>query len=393
MSVLIQLNDGCWHLVPHQVISRYNIYLSAVEACSDVEVFPLPLSSEEYEKWLRLAILIDSDVADTDMFREIYWTMHDPCPTTAAPSPRSLHADGYNDFILYREDYKRVLAIMDPVDDSAVTTMDPDDGELFYDETSGFSRAILYCVPRCPSREEYLEIGRVVYGLSLRGYFELPFRAGSGEAPYDCVVGDNEYIYVGILYCDMLARGVRYRENELVMDVSDVSWSNMIHHGVSHVLHNDNSCWKQGHEEQEEGVMAVLACDGIRIESATPGIVAFAECGWVYDFYEPVDLYTRVLLHTISYLAQPSDNWIVSIRAQIGEVMTRRCAIYNPGDLYSVLIRVHRTLHAVYAGEECDSDEHVTLVRDNRDRLRTLLDLLELTADKREHLNKVLMLD
>lgn len=115
MSMILATTSGSIKVIPHRHLDQWTIFSSALEATSIPEVFPLPLDDEEFDRWWLLVTLVDSRaILDPGYFL----------------NPRQ---------VLYRRDYKRILALMDPA------------GSFWK----------LYCLPE-RSFEECKEIGRVL---------------------------------------------------------------------------------------------------------------------------------------------------------------------------------------------------------------------------------------
>lgn len=309
---------------------------------------------------MRLALLMEDDmVLDSSIFLQLY---------------RQVHEGGSNDLMMCREDYSRILALMDPVtiNDSGVINLD---------------ESILYCIPSCPSRDNYLEIGRVVRRHTLDQTILLPFYADVCTE-YD----DASLVYIGILYCDMIARGLRYAhtsesssdEAHLVMDLDDVSWRVMIQHNVSHVMKYDN-CYpelyppRKGRKTYE--LVSMLAHDGEyvdpRIEADWRAIrgVSF---GYVWDFYEAHHIYPRLVRYTSSMIANTKRPDLLDM-THLGTLLEDQTEYraYNFDDLFTVLAMIHSTLYSAHLGKLAPPLKwHTRLVQETRTDLLKMIEMI-----------------
>lgn len=219
--MILQTISGGIKVLHSAVTAEWSIFSSALEAAPTPDVFPLPLDDDEYDRWLALVMLMESRVA----YEPEYYLGER--------------------IILYQEDYRRIVALMDPCDEY-----------------------LLYCIPADGTREEYEAIGRVVASLFKH------------DAPKCVVIDDtigrscmelikspvqtsnpSALIALGITHCSIVENGVIERDSDRGMprlDYSRVNWKRFIDHRVQHIPFSNSEmiemlAHRQGYTKENYG--------------------------------------------------------------------------------------------------------------------------------------------
>lgn len=260
MSPLIaSTTDGHIKVLSHSLMERWRLFESALEAADMPEVFPLPLSSDEFDKWISLSILIDSGVA----YIEDYYL-----------------GDGHQN--LAHEDYVRIVALMD------LTCLHPSHPEE--DVMCQESEWRLYCIPGTRGRVDrqlYYELGDL---LCRDDDHLVPLE------PMSLVMRENGseeyYIFVALIYCEMLTKGCEAcGETGLVMDPGLIDWDKLLDYDALQI--------------EDEHLKLLRHADGYKTDEYDTRMLREDCVFWNYPFHLLYPYCIRYLYHAISSI----DNW------------------------------------------------------------------------------------
>lgn len=254
----------------------------------------IPLDSDQYELWLHLTILIMSGAAQN----EAYFL-----------SPRT---------ILHREAYEEVMKCMEPRSD----------------------HWLLYCIPNeCLNQwsERYVEVGRAAVK------FEVPLPSICHHL--DQPIDDDVYLYIGVIYCDMVRRGVVIdQRGRLHVRLRDVSWKALLDYGVSSLVEG-----LRPHEETESEIVIALAHDGYYTDRRPIVNVRWHRLtreDSIHHLYSNEELYTRLMRYVDTLLRRGVDVSLIMRVTGIGVLIGRRVESFSGGTL-SILNAIHCELSEV----------------------------------------------
>lgn len=203
-SLIVSTSDGYIRVIPRRLIEMYNVYDYATEATTPGDVFPLPLSLADFEKWLTLCIVYHSHL---ELDREAMYY-------------------GQERAVLHLHDYEYIIAMMDPKDDLWSLCIIPD-------------RALDY------PRMVYQRIGEaLISSVDLSNVPELLERLIPEDFDLSQrVQWEDSLVAVGIVYADWIHNGGYMREETRQIRIAHVSWFKLIQHDLGWLV-ND-----QGHRE------------------------------------------------------------------------------------------------------------------------------------------------
>lgn len=282
MSLITSTTDGHIKILSSSLTRRWQVFESALEATTPSEVFPLPLSDEEFELWVSLSILIDSDVARI----EDYYLSSSRC-------------------ILAYENYVRIVALMD------LTRESPSRPE---DEWR------LYCIPGTRGlapRYHYAELGYLLW------HNDIPLELISQEVSKGSDLEEGDFALIGLMYCEMVVRGCRVDECELVVDPRRVDWSVITSHCTGYLEPGSEQASVLLHYpdyEADEYDLASLRRKRKWILSAYPSHLSYLYC-------------IRYLYHAIDTLNQ--DELFLVQKCLLGIEDPKCCVLSEIYDIHS----------------------------------------------------------
>lgn len=327
MSVIVKTTDERYSVLPLRLLSRWQVFLSATEACGEEEVFPLPLDYEDYEKWLDLAIRIDS---------------------------RAIHDEGY---LVLDECHTPPLQLSSTI----IPLMDP------LDETWQ-----LHCETN-DDRVSYVNLGKLVVKYNIK----IPFYDPQYLQP--SILLDRESLFIGILYCDMLQHGCRHFSVPIrsgyYIDIDKVSWAKMLQYDVSQLFY-DRQMNVEDQINRASG-LAVVFSDHGDYPDKYPYLAFSAD--FIWDYYTNADVYPYLIRYLCSVLDLSLD-WRTGTRRSpmLMHELHRNLAEWVGKDLASIhamlpnrVATLYRCLAILEMARQGDRDSQ-RVVRDNITQLREL---------------------